>query len=397
MDLDPPTGRNDNDLVTIKVSTRKTLRNFRIDANSIPNVLSENGNSRRVFIVDSKNRDLKSTAMRVSNKSHLFAVTIVWSKDLSLLHRIKRQDNLCALTRECSRFQMDSSRVALIGEVEQKLSLNRGVRQRTDLRELIGSIGISQIQLLVDKLDRLLRKELGRKVFAHLVPVTLFFQLIDCGELLIAVSVDVVTLAVGLNQGSEGVVGIILNFLQNIHLRCSGMLVGVEDNVRTIGHIVGVHRHSFKVVSTIDKDANLSIVRIPKVKVGNATTDLNDTVFQCAAFIAIEDLHTAGVNTRRILTLVPGLAAIGRMIVTNGLHQIKVLINLSLVDLRNGNDGCDGALLRVVDLRNANTISVVTLSFQNEKSLLKDTGRNAKLSLNTGANINGSFFRKFFL
>ena len=94
---------------------------------------------------------------------------------------------------------MDSSRVALIGEVEQKLSLNRGVRQRTDLRELIGSIGISQIQLLVDKLDRLLRKELGRKVFAHLVPVALFFQLVDRRKLLIAVGVDIVTLAISLN------------------------------------------------------------------------------------------------------------------------------------------------------------------------------------------------------
>ena len=43
-------------------------------------------------------------------------------------------------------------------------------------------------------------------------------------------------------------------------------------------------------------------------------------------------------------------------------------------------------------LGNADAIAVITLGFQNEKSLLKNTGRNAKLPLNAGAYINGSFF-----
>ena len=150
-------------------------------------------------------------------------------------------------------------------------------------------------------------------------------------------------------------------------------------------------------MGAIHKDTNLSIVRVPKIKVGNATTDLNDTVFQCTALVAIKDLHTAGINTRRILTLIPRLATIGRMVVTDRLHQIKVLIDLSLVDLRNRNDGSDSAFLWVIDLRNADAIAVVALGFQNEKSLLKNTGRNAKLPLNAGAYINGSFFRKLFL
>ena len=175
------------------------------------------------------------------------------------------------------------------------------------------------------------------------------------------------------------------------------MLVGVKDNVCAIGHIVRIHRHSFEVMSTIHKDTNLSIVRVSQIKVSNAATDLNDTVFQCATLIAIKDLHTAGINARRILTLVPRLATISRMVVANRLHQIKVLINLSLVNLRNGNNGGDRAFLRVVYLGNADAIAVITLGFQNEKSLLKNTGRNAKLPLNAGAYINGSFFRKLFL
>ncbi len=145
-------------------------------------------------------------------------------------------------------------------------------------------------------------------------------------------------------------------------------------------------------MSTIHKDTNLSIVRVSKVKIGNATTDLNDTVFQCATLIAIKDLHTAGINARWILTLVPRLATISRMVVTNGLYQIKVLINLSLVNLRNGNNWGDRAFLRVVYLGNADAIAVIALGFQNEKSLLKNTGRNAKLPLNAGAYINGSLF-----
>lgn len=67
LDLHPPTCRNDNDLVAIKVSTRKTLCNLRIDANSIPNVLSENGNGSRVFVIDRKLRNLKGATMRIAN------------------------------------------------------------------------------------------------------------------------------------------------------------------------------------------------------------------------------------------------------------------------------------------------------------------------------------------
>jgi hypothetical protein len=65
--------------------------------------------------------------------------------------------------------------VALVGEVQQQLSFDSGVGQGADFGELVGGIRIGQVQLLPDKLERLLRKKLGRQVFTHLIPVALFF------------------------------------------------------------------------------------------------------------------------------------------------------------------------------------------------------------------------------
>ena len=113
--------------------------------------------------------------MRIANQSNLLTIPIIGGKDFSLLHRIEWKNDLSALPGESGGFQMYGGGVTLVSEVKQKFSLNSRIGQSADFGELIGGIGIGQVQLLLDKLKRLLRKKLGRQVFAHLIPVALFF------------------------------------------------------------------------------------------------------------------------------------------------------------------------------------------------------------------------------
>ena len=84
------------------------------------------------------------------------------------------------------------------------------------------------------------------------------------------------------------------------------------------------------------------------------------------------------------------------MILTDGLHQIKVLINLSLVDFRDRNNRSNGSFLRVINLRHTDAISVIALGLQNEERFLKNAGRNAERTLNACSYIQSSFLGEFF-
>ena len=150
-------------------------------------------------------------------------------------------------------------------------------------------------------------------------------------------------------------------------------------------------------MGSIDHDPDLSIVGSAQIQVRNASSELNDTIFSQAAFLGIADFYPVRADAGRIFPLVPGFAAVGAVIFTDRFDQGKVLINLTLVDVRYGYNWCDGTVLRIVDLRNTDTKAVVTLSLQNEKRLLKNTTGNTKLTLGSGADIKGAFFRKLLL
>ena len=195
---------------------------------------------------------------------------------------------------------MDCGRITLISKVKKHLSLNRGVCQRTDLIKLISGISISKIELLFDKLHWLFGKELRRQVPAHLIPVALFFQLVDGGKrfLLSGDRVDVLTigvwiiaLSISLDERSKRVIRIITDFLHDIHLGRAGLLVCVEHNVYAIRHIIRIHGHSLEIMGSIYQNANLGIMRVPKVKIGHAAAELNHAVFVFSTLITIEDFN----------------------------------------------------------------------------------------------------------
>ena len=106
--------------------------------------------------------------------------------------------------------------------------------------------------------------------------------------MLLSIRTDVCTLAIGFDGCSKRIVRISFRFLQDLHFGRAGRLVSVKHDVHTIGKIIRVDRHAFQIVVTIDKDTNLRIMTLAKVKIGHATANFHETTF-----IAIPDGNTA--------------------------------------------------------------------------------------------------------
>ena len=111
--------------------------------------------------------------------------------------------------------------------------------------------------------------------------------------MLLSIRTDVCTLAIGFDGCSKRIVRISFCFLQDLHFGRTGRLVSVEHDVRTIGKSIRVDRHAFQIMVTIDKDTNLRIMTLAKVKVGHTTANFYDTIFVQTTFIAIQDGNTA--------------------------------------------------------------------------------------------------------
>ena len=108
--------------------------------------------------------------------------------------------------------------------------------------------------------------------------------------MLLSIRTDVCTLAIGFDGCSKRIVRISFCFLQDLHFGRTGRLVSVEHDVHTI---IRVDRHAFQIMVTIDKDTNLRIMTLAKVKVGHTTANFHDTIFVQTTFIAIPDGNTA--------------------------------------------------------------------------------------------------------
>ena len=62
------------------------------------------------------------------------------------------------------------------------------------------------------------------------------------------------------NHRTEWVRRIPSLLLEGVKLIAGGVLVGVEPEIISLRNVVGVHRHTFEVVRTINRDTNLGIV-----------------------------------------------------------------------------------------------------------------------------------------
>ena len=61
---------------------------------------------------------------------------------------------------------------------------------------------------------------------------------------------------------SKRIIWIILNFLKNIFCRSARLFISVENHINAIRHIIRVNSHTFKVVSSVNHNTDLCVMRI---------------------------------------------------------------------------------------------------------------------------------------
>ena len=291
---------------------------------------------------------------------------------------------------------MYSGRITRICKIEKKLSLNRRICIIHDFLILILKISISKIELSLNQRHRLFRKKLGRQVDRLLLPIAFFFQFINCREMVFTIFPNVMRLTVCFDGCAKRIVRIILNLLEHIHLTFVGTLVGVEDNIIAIRNIIRIHCHAFQIMSSINHDTNLSIMRLPKIQVFYARTNLNNTIFRCATLIAIFDLDSIRCNACRILTLKVIKTTIFRMVVFYLLNIITILIDITERSSRLTKNLHDCLFTRICYLRNAYAMNFIAFEFQHCKCLIQFTSGNTEFSLNASTDIQIWFGLKFF-
>ena len=158
-----------------------------------------------------------------------------------------------------------------------------------------------------------------------------------------------------------------LDLLEHVHLVGAGLLVGVEDDVLALGNAVGIHGHALEVVVAIHQNPHLRVVGVAQVQIGYTPANLDDTVLADAALIAVADVHPAGVDAGRVLTLPVSEASVVGVVIHDGLNLAHLLVNILLRDLGAGEDNGVGLLAWIGHLGNAAAINVVTLVFKDHQ------------------------------
>ena len=85
--------------------------------------------------------------------------------------------------------------------------------------------------------------------------------------------------------------------------RGSFFLVGIKYNVYSIRHVIGIYSHTFKIMSSINKNTNLRISISFKIKISNASSEFDSSVFLYACkpiranIICISNHQTTGIKT----------------------------------------------------------------------------------------------------
>ena len=156
------------------------------------------------------------------------------------------------------------------------------------------------------------------------------------------------------------------------------MLIGVKNNIYAIRNIIRINSHSFKIMTIVHKNSNLSIMALSQRKIVYASTDLDDTIFLSTAIFSISNGNSAAIQTRRSLKLTERPTAIIGIIVTQGLNVFLMLISVFLVEFRFCQYRDVGLLTIIRRILNAYAITLIAfLSFKNISSFIKLAIRNA--------------------
>src|ERR1044072_2073817 len=151
---------NDQNRVTIEVSTRQARGYLRVDSDCVGCVLAECASSLSVSVVDHQLGDLELSTMRESHQHDPFAISERRCVHLVVLERVDRENDSSCLPRKSSGLEMDRRGIGALSEVFQQLLPHSWVGQLHDLVEFLLRVTVRLVQLLRDQLRRLLRKEL---------------------------------------------------------------------------------------------------------------------------------------------------------------------------------------------------------------------------------------------
>ena len=207
---------------------------------------------------------------------------------------------------------------------------------------------------------------------------------------------NVMRLTICFDGCAKRIIRIILNLLEHIHLTFVGAFIGVEDNIIAIRNIIRIHCHAFQIMSSINHDTNLSIMRLPKIQVFYARTNLNDTIFRCATLIAIFDLDSIRCNACRILTLKVIKTTVFRMVVFYLLNIIAIFIDIAKCSSGLAENLHDCLFTRICYLRNAYAMNFIAFKLQHSERLIQLACGNTEFSLNASTDIQIRFGLKFF-
>ena len=387
--------------IAIKIRTRQSLCNLRINANSVHN-LTQIINARLILIVDCYNRNLECARMRISYQSKLSAVLVRRSIAFIFLNISQGKQNFASLTGERNRLQSRGITICTLSKIRKQFTLNCRVLILHNLIIFILILLNRSVKLLFDEFRRLFRQELRGKRSRHVVPFAFLFQFVNRAQMLFAIFANILALTIGCNSCTERVIRIFLSFLKNglvrTHHRRAFELVGVKHNIFTRREliVISINGHTLEIMSIIDKNTNLCIMTIPQRQILNTTANLDNTIHVFATFIAIPDSYATRIKTRRTLKLPEGLATIFRIVISNGFNLITMLIRITLVFIRCSKNSDISLLAFICGIRNANAISQISmLGFENIGSFIQLTFGNAKGVGNAFRNINHAFLVDF--
>ena len=140
-------------------------------------------------------------------------------------------------------------------------------------------------------------------------------------------------------------------------------------------------------------------MRIAKIEIFYTSTNLYYTILILTAFIAISNSNSIRTNTRRVLNFVKCFTAICRIIISNRLDEIGLIVNITLKLFLILITFCDefhiSLFTTISYLWHTNTKVFISFCLQYKKGLFQSILRDAQFFFDTCTDIEYSFFFKF--
>ena len=138
------------------------------------------------------------------------------------------------------------------------------------------------------------------------------------------------------------------------------MLVGIKYNVDAIGKLlIRVHGHSFKIMTPVNTNTNLSIFGLAKIQIGNTTTKFDYAVFVFSSLFGITNHHTISGYALRCFRFEICSTSIFRKI-NNGSNIASILNHIRICYIRTSQNS-NSSIFSSCDLFDIHIICLIAL------------------------------------